>query len=99
MIVHKALYPKHDIDRLYVSRKEKGRGLANIESSVDASIQGLEDYIKKRNERLIWPYYLMVFAQTRIHPREWDTQISLGFWDTNRSPNPGQKTRPSDNEQ
>ena len=26
-----------------------------------------------------------------------ETQNSLGFWDKNRSPNPGQKTRPSDN--
>ena len=26
-------------------------------------------------------------------------EISLGFWDTNKSPNPGQKTRPNDNKQ
>ena len=48
--MHKALYPRDDVDRLYVSRKEGGRGLASIEDSVDASIQRLEDYIQKHEE-------------------------------------------------
>ena len=51
--MHKALHPRDDVDRLYVSRKEGGRGLANIEDSVDASIQRLEDYIQKHDGRLI----------------------------------------------
>ena len=42
-----------NVDRLYVSRKEGGRGLAIIENSVEASIQRLEDYIKKHGGRLI----------------------------------------------
>ena len=47
MTLHKALHPKDDVDRLYVSRKQVGRGLASIEDTVDASIQRLEDYIEK----------------------------------------------------
>ena len=47
MAMHKALHPRDDVDRLYVSRKEGGRGLPSIEDSVDASIQQLEDYIGK----------------------------------------------------
>ena len=47
MTMHKALYPRDDVNRLYVSRKEGGRGLASIEDSVDVSIQRLEDYIEK----------------------------------------------------
>ena len=43
----------NDVDRLYVSRKEGGRGLASIEDSVDASIQRLEDYIEKHERGLI----------------------------------------------
>ena len=35
----------------------------------------------------------MVYAQHRIRPGEWDAQISLGFWDTNKSPNVGQTTK------
>ncbi len=31
MTMHKALHPRDDVDRLIVSRKERGRGLASIE--------------------------------------------------------------------
>ena len=46
MIMLKALYPRDDVDRLYVSRKETGGGLTRIKDSVDASIQRF-DYIEK----------------------------------------------------
>ena len=51
--MHKALHPRDDIDRQYVSRKNGGRELASIEDSVDASIQRLEDYIEKHEGGLI----------------------------------------------
>ena len=47
--MHKVLIPRDDVDRLYVSRKEGGRGLASIEDSVDSSIQRIEDYIQKHD--------------------------------------------------
>ena len=55
MTMHKALHPRDDVDRLYVSRKEGGRGLASIEDNVDASIQLLEDYIEKHGEDWLRP--------------------------------------------
>ena len=48
MTMHKALHPRDDVDRLCVSRKKGGRGLASIEDSIDGSIQRLEDYIRRR---------------------------------------------------
>ena len=59
MTMHKALHPRDDIDRLYVSRKEGGRGLASIEDSVDAPIQRLKDYIEKHERGLkqYWQHY------------------------------------------
>ena len=36
--MHKALNPVGDTDRLYLSRKEGGRGLAITEDSIDVSI-------------------------------------------------------------
>ena len=39
MTMHKALHPRDGVDRLYVLRKKGGRGLANIEDSVDALLQ------------------------------------------------------------
>ena len=53
MTMHKALHPRDDVDRLHVSRKEGGRGLASIEDSVDASIQRFKDYIGKHDGGLI----------------------------------------------
>ena len=53
MTMHKTLHPRDDVDRLYVSRKEGGRGLASIEDTLDASIQRFEDYIEKHKRGLI----------------------------------------------
>ena len=53
MTMHKALHPRDDVDRLYVSRNEGGRGLASIKDSVDASIQRLKDYTQKHEGGLI----------------------------------------------
>ena len=55
MTMNKALHPRDDVDRLYVSRKEGGKGLASIEDCIDASIQRLEDYIEKDERGLITP--------------------------------------------
>ena len=53
MTMHKALHPRDDVDRVYVSRKEGGRGLVSIKNSVDVSIQRLEDYREKHEGGLI----------------------------------------------
>ena len=53
MTMHKALHPRDDVDRLYVSRKEGERGLASIEDTVEESIQRLEDYIEKHKRGLV----------------------------------------------
>ena len=51
--MHKALHPRDDVDRLYVPRKEGGRGLASIEDTVGASIQRREDFVEKHERGLI----------------------------------------------
>ena len=53
MTIHKALHPRDIVDRLYVSRKEGGRGRVSIEDSVHALIQQLDDYIEKHERGLI----------------------------------------------
>ena len=50
---HEVLHPRDYVDKLYGSRKGGGRGLANLEDSVDASIQLFEDYMGRRGRRLI----------------------------------------------
>ena len=51
--MHNALHPRDEVDRLYVPRKEGGRGLASIKNSVDTSIKRIEDYIEKHERGLI----------------------------------------------
>ena len=53
MTIQKALDTLDDAGRLYVSRKEGGRGFASTEDIVDASVQRLEDYIEKHEGGLI----------------------------------------------
>ena len=50
MTMPKALRPRDDVDRLYVSIKEGRRGFTIIEDSVDTMIQRLEDNIKNLEE-------------------------------------------------
>ena len=53
MTMHKALHHRDEVERLYVSRKEGGRGIASIEDNVDVSIQRLKDYKQKHEGGLI----------------------------------------------
>ena len=48
-----ALHPKSDVDRLYIPRKEGGRGLISIEDCVELARRGLEVYVHGSEERLI----------------------------------------------
>ena len=50
MTMHKALYPRDDVDRLYVPRKEGGKRLACIQNSVYTLIRRLEDYINEQKK-------------------------------------------------
>ena len=54
--MHKTLHRRDDSDRLYVSRKEEGRELADNYHSVNAATPRLKDNIKNVEEdRLRWP--------------------------------------------
>ena len=40
--IYGALHPKSDVDRLYIPRKEGGRGLISIEDCIELAIRGFE---------------------------------------------------------
>ena len=83
--MHKALHPRDNVDRLYVSRKAGGRGLTSIEDSVDASIQRLENYIQKHEGGLITATrnetdYTMYSRMTITRKQKWEgKQLSGRF--------------------
>ena len=43
--MHKALHPRDDINKRYVSRKDGGRERDQVEDCADASTQGLKEYV------------------------------------------------------
>ena len=49
--IYGALHP--DADRLYIPRKEAGRGLISNEDCVELAIRGLEVYVHGSEKRLI----------------------------------------------
>ena len=51
--IYGALQLKSDVDRLYIPRKEGGRGLISIEDCVELAIRGLEVYVHGSEERFI----------------------------------------------
>ena len=49
--IYGELHPKSDVGRLYIPRKEAGRGLISIEDCVELAIRGLEVYVHGSEER------------------------------------------------
>ena len=47
------IYPKSDVDRLYIPRKDGGRGLIAIEDCVELAVRSLEVYEHGSGERLL----------------------------------------------
>ena len=85
MNMHKALHPRDDVDRLYVSRKQGGRGLTSIEDIVDTPIQRLEDYIEKYEGWLITTIRndtdnTMDNRMTITRKQKWEENNSMGVF-------------------
>ena len=51
--IYGGLHPKSDVDRLYIPRKDGGRGLIAIEDCVELAVRGLEVYVHGSEERLL----------------------------------------------
>ena len=48
--IYGASHPKSDVDRLYIPKKERGRGLISIDDCVELVIRGLEVYVHGRKD-------------------------------------------------
>ena len=53
MNMNNALHPRDSVVRLYLPRKEGGRGLISVEDCVDQAVLGLQKYISLSEERLL----------------------------------------------
>ena len=50
--IYGALHPKSVVDRLYIPRREGGRGFISTEDCLELAIRGLEVYVHGIEERL-----------------------------------------------
>ena len=78
MTMHKALNSRDDVDRLYVSRKEGGRGLAITDTPIR-----LKDYIEKHEGGLITATRndtdnMKTNRMTITRKQKWEENISMG---------------------
>ena len=51
--IYGGLHPTSDVDRLYIPRKDGGRGLIAIEDRVELAVRSLGVYIHRSEERLL----------------------------------------------
>ena len=47
------MHPKFDVDRLYIPRKDGGRGLIAIEDCVELAVRRLEVYVHGSEKKLL----------------------------------------------
>ena len=48
-----ALHPRSNVDRLYIPRGEGGRGVLNVEDTVNLARLRLQEYVKMSDERMV----------------------------------------------
>ena len=53
MTMYGAQYPKADVDRLYLQRCERGRGLLGLEDCVQVEVRSLEKYLTTSKEKIL----------------------------------------------
>ena len=53
MFEHSALHPKSNVIRLYMKRKNGGRGLTSIEECVASEVRNLDEYIANSKEEIL----------------------------------------------
>ena len=71
LIMHNGFHPKSNVDRLYISRSEDGRGLIGVQDTVETAILGLRNYVRNSKERLLIAAYTTEEDEDREAPNEY----------------------------
>ncbi|KAI5748311.1 hypothetical protein M8J77_024164 [Diaphorina citri] len=73
LTMYGALHPRADVDRLYIPRKEGGRGLLGIEASYIIATEGLKNYLKlKCRETYLGMVYRHLYSANDTNDTEED---------------------------
>ena len=53
LTIHGALHPRSNVNRLYLPRREGGRGLTSVEDAINTEERNINVYISQSQERLL----------------------------------------------
>ena len=53
LTIHNGFHPKSNVNRLYLSRSEGGRGLIGVQNTVETAILGLRNYVRNTKGKLL----------------------------------------------
>ena len=53
MTLNRRHHPRADVSRMYITRKEGGRGLTNLEMAYKTATIGLKSYLQSSGERML----------------------------------------------
>lgn len=71
MILHNALYPRSNVDRLYIPRSEGGGRLLSAKDTVNLAELRLQEYVKMNDERMISA------ARSADEATDWETAMEI----------------------
>ena len=75
--MHNGFHPKSNLDRLYLSRSEGGKGLIGVQDTVETAVLGLRNYLRNSKERLL------IAARTKEEDGDRETPIEYQKRKTN----------------
>ena len=53
LTMHNGFHPKSNVDQMYLSRSEGGRGLIGVQETAETAILGLRNYVRNNKEGLL----------------------------------------------
>ena len=71
LTMHNGFYPKSNVDGLYLSRNEGGRGLIGVQDNVETAILRLRNYVRNSRERLLITACTIEEDEDRETPNEY----------------------------
>ena len=69
--MHNGFHPKSNVDQLYLSRSEGGRGLIGVQDTVETATLVLKNYVRNSKERLLIAARTIEEDEDRETPNEY----------------------------
>ena len=92
LTMHGIFHRKSDVDRIYIARKERGRGLIEIKIAYKVTIVGLNHYLENRNTLSSNMIIMHEKTKAKYSISKIAKNIVKEMTDLNFTPNPNKRT-------